>query len=319
VTEASARSAPGQATDRRLLAVVPVREGVLPAGGSEAMAECGGRALVVGDGAAAAAKALDGPVVEVRAWDTPGFAPGAWATALAPVLAAESVIVLPASPDGRDLAPRLAHALSRPLLAGAVRVTGDGADVARHGGLVIEDVRLSGPFVATLQPGVRGVASSGQEAPATVEVLTLDAPPGHDADVLELLPPDAATMDLTEAQRIVAGGAGLDGPARFEQLQRIADALGASVGGTRVVTDRHWLAHERQIGTTGVVVDPRLYLAFGISGAVQHTSGLGHPDHIVSVNLDPSSPMMQLADLALVTDANAMLDHLLTLLGADHG
>ena len=88
-----------------------------------------------------------------------------------------------------------------------------------------------------------------------------------------------------------------------------------SVGATRVVTDRRWLPHERQIGTTGVVVDPQLYLAFGISGAVQHTSGLGDPDHIVSVNTDASCPMMQLADLAIVADANAVLDELALLLG----
>ena len=114
---------------------------------------------------------------------------------------------------------------------------------------------------------------------------------------------------------IVGGGAGLDSAARFEQLQLIATALGASLGATRVVTDRHWLSHQRQIGTTGVVVDPRLYLAFGISGAVQHTSGLGSPDHIVSVNLDASCPMMQLADLAIVADANAVLDELAARLG----
>jgi electron transfer flavoprotein alpha subunit len=92
--------------------------------------------------------------------------------------------------------------------------------------------------------------------------------------------------------------------------------LGASTGATRVITDRGWVGHERQIGTTGVVVDPRLYLAFGISGAVQHTSGLGQPDHIISVNTDPSCPMMQLADLAVVSDANAVLDELVARLVA---
>ncbi len=137
-----------------------------------------------------------------------------------------------------------------------------------------------------------------------------------DAIVLEVLPPDPATMDLAEATRIVAGGAGLESAARFEQLAAAAEALGASLGATRVVTDRGWVGHERQIGTTGVVVDPRLYVAFGISGAVQHTSGLGQPDHIVSVNTDPSCPMMQLADLAVVSDANAVLDELVTRLAA---
>ena len=81
------------------------------------------------------------------------------------------------------------------------------------------------------------------------------------------------------------------------------------------ITDRGWVEHQRQIGTTGVVVDPSLYVAFGISGAVQHTAGLGTPDHIVSVNTDPHCPMMQMADLAVVADANAVLDELAALVG----
>ena len=118
------------------------------------------------------------------------------------------------------------------------------------------------------------------------------------------------TMDLAEAGRIVGGGAGLDVADRFRQLAAVAAALGASMGVTRVITDRGWVEHQRQIGTTGVVVDPSLYLAFGISGAVQHTAGLGTPEHIVSVNTDPHCPMMQMADLAVVADANAVLDAL---------
>jgi electron transfer flavoprotein alpha subunit len=117
-------------------------------------------------------------------------------------------------------------------------------------------------------------------------------------------------MDLAEADRIVGGGAGLDSDDRFRQLADIARSLGASTGATRVITDRGWIEHQRQIGTTGVVVDPTLYLAFGISGAVQHTAGLGAPEHIVSVNTDPHCPMMQMADLAIVADANAVLDAL---------
>jgi electron transfer flavoprotein alpha subunit len=124
-------------------------------------------------------------------------------------------------------------------------------------------------------------------------------------------------MDLAEAPRILGGGAGLDSAERFAQLAEIAVELGASVGATRVITDRGWIGHERQIGTTGVVVDPRLYVAFGISGAVQHTSGLGTPEHIISVNLDPYCPMMQLADLAIVSDANGVVDALTALLAAE--
>jgi electron transfer flavoprotein alpha subunit len=137
-----------------------------------------------------------------------------------------------------------------------------------------------------------------------------------DAHVERVLAPDAATIDLAEAGRIVGGGAGLSSSARFEQLAELGDRLGASVGATRVITDRGWVGHERQIGTTGVVVAPELYLAFGISGAVQHTSGLGHPDHVISVNVDAHCPMMQLADLGVVADANEVLTELLALLAS---
>ena len=129
-----------------------------------------------------------------------------------------------------------------------------------------------------------------------------------------MLPPDVLTMDLSEAPRILGGGNGLESAERFDQLRRIATALDASVGTTRVITDKGWLPHERQIGTTGVVVSPRLYLAFGISGAVQHTAGLGDPEHVISVNTEARCPMMGLADVAIEADANATLDALEELL-----
>jgi electron transfer flavoprotein alpha subunit len=108
-----------------------------------------------------------------------------------------------------------------------------------------------------------------------------------------------------------------DATEQFARLTAVGEAIGASMGATRVVTDAGWVGHERQIGTTGVVVDPDLYLAFGISGAVQHTAGLGHPDHVVSVNVDPHCPMMALADLAVVADAPAVLAALAERLGTD--
>ena len=290
-----------------MLAVIPVRDSALPAGAAEAIAECGGRAFIVGSGAAKAASEIE--AVDVRVSELGAYAPGAWADAIAPVVASEHVIVLPSSPDGRDLAPRLAHRLARPLLAGAIAVHRGGAAVARYGGLVIEEFGVGEPFVATLQPGARGIEAGAGSTPAPV-VVDVTPTDGRDCEVLEVLPPDAATIDLAEAPRIVAGGAGLADATRFAQLQRIASELDASVGATRVVTDRGWMPHERQIGTTGVVVSPELYIAFGISGAVQHTSGLGTPTHVVSVNVDPYCPMMQLADLAIVSDANAVLDEL---------
>lgn len=303
-----------------MLAVVVVRGGELPTGGDEAVAECAGRAVLIGSGTAAAAAELIGIATEVRTIEAGDPRPGTWAAQLAAVLGDEPAIVLPASADGRDLAPRLAAALHRPLLANAAAIAVDGVDLIRGGGLELHQVLAPERFVATLHPGLRGVTRQLDAAPPTVEELTVARIDDvADAEVVATLPADAATVDLAEAPRIVAGGAGLDGPSRFGQLAALGVALGASVGATRVITDRGWVGHDRQIGTTGVVVDPQLYLAFGISGAVQHTSGLGDPTHIVSVNTDAHCPMMQLADLAVTADANATLDELLALLGSHHG
>jgi electron transfer flavoprotein alpha subunit len=138
-----------------------------------------------------------------------------------------------------------------------------------------------------------------------------------DPEVMAVLEPDVLTMDLADATRVVGGGAGLvagldDHQATevFDRLIRVAGVLGASAGATRVATDAGWTGYERQIGTTGVTIDPELYVALGISGATQHVGGLGAPRHIVSVNTDSSSPMTAMADLGLVTDARAFLAEL---------
>ncbi|HEY4609802.1 MAG TPA: mycofactocin-associated electron transfer flavoprotein alpha subunit [Ilumatobacteraceae bacterium] len=300
-----------------MLAVIVVRDGHLPAGAEETISECNGRALLAGSGTTAAAEQAKYVSGDLTTAEVGEFAPGRWADALARHIADEQIVVLPASPDGRDLAPRLATRLQRPLHAMALSVSPAHVELVRNGGTELHSVTPTAAFVATLQPGIRGVDVI--DADVTIRDITLVVTERHDATVEQILPADAATIDLSEAGRIVAGGAGLDGPDRFEQLATVGAALQASVGATRVVTDRGWLAHERQIGTTGVIVDPRLYLAFGISGAVQHTSGLGRPDHIISVNIDAHCPMMQLADLAVVADANAVLDELLERLPVETG
>lgn len=300
-----------------MLAVIVVRDGVLPAGADETVSECNGRAVLVGSGTTAAAADLEHVARRVTTIEIGDFRPAAWAEALAEHLADEQTVVLPASPDGRDLAPRLAAQLQRPLYAMAMGVSPSRIDLVRRGGAELHSVEPPMAFVATLQPGVRGV--DHVDAAATVHESATVLAECNDPTIEQLLPPDAATIDLSEADRIVAGGAGLDDPQRFDQLAALGAALRASVGATRVITDRGWVGHERQIGTTGVIVDPHLYVAFGISGAVQHTSGLGQPEHIISINTDRHCPMMQLADLAVIADANAVLDELLERIGAPDG
>lgn len=305
----------------RPLAVIVARAGQLPRGGDEAAAEAGGLALVVGSGAEEAADALT--AAEQAWWCDTGLGLGvaALASALAEMVRTVPLVIMPASPDGRDLAPRLAATLDRPLLANAVQVSLDGgavgtaARLSRLDDRVLIPVRVEGPAVATLTPGARSVTPVAAAKPSQPVVLAERGAPVVDAEVLDVLEPDPATMDLSEAQRVVAGGAGLvsgtggeeAARARFDLLGVVAGALGGSAGATRVATDAGWTGYERQIGTTGVTIDPDLYIALGVSGATQHTGGIGAPRHIVSVNTDPSCPMTAMADLGLVTDAGGLL------------
>ena len=302
----------GRETPR--IAVVPVRGAVLPAGADETIAEAGGVVLLAGSGTGEAAVSLAVDTVSVATAEIGDPAFGAWAVALAPLLAAYHAVLLPASADGRDLAPRLAAAMDRPLLAGATEYRDGEVRLARRGGLVMEQVTADGPVVVTLLPGVRGIEPRQRDLP-TPEPVTATVVAGHDATVLHVVPPDPGTMDLAESRQIMAGGAGLRGPADFRLLNEVATAIGASMGATRVVADMGWVAHERYIGTTGVAVNPELYVALGISGAIQHITGLGTPRHVVAVNTDPSCPMMAMADLALVTDAPGLLEALARRLG----
>jgi electron transfer flavoprotein alpha subunit len=290
-----------------VLAVIVVRDGELPSGADETVAEAGGAALVLGSGTREAAGLLD---AASRVWllERSSVAPGAVAAALAQVLADVPMVVLPASPDGRDLAPRLAAVLGRPLLAGAVRCAPDEVELTRLDDRLSVRVAVDGPVVVTLRPGFRG----RPEQVTLAEVTALAVPedkPGHDAESIEVLQPEPSTVDLAEARRILGGGAGLV-PAGMRLLAQVAEALAASAGATRVVTDAGWMSYDRQIGTTGVAVSPELYVAFGISGAAQHVGGLGAPEHVVSVNTDSSCPMTLMADLGIVADAPAVLAEL---------
>ncbi len=304
--------------DVKILAVVVVRDGQLPAGAHETVAEAGGAALVVGSGTGKAADALE---VASRVWlsEVPSVAPAALASTLAQALAGVDMILMPASPDGRDLAPRLAVILGRPLLAGAVRCAPGEVEVTRLDDRLSVRVGVDGPVLVTLRPGRRGTVKPAKSA--QVGTLSLVVPEtSPDAESVEVLQPEPGVVDLAEARRIVGGGAGLvpagaDGPAVMRLLAEVGAALGASAGATRVVTDAGWMSYDRQIGTTGVSVDPELYIAFGISGAAQHVGGLGTPEHVVSVNTDPSCPMTAMSDLGIVADAPGVLRELAKRLG----
>jgi electron transfer flavoprotein alpha subunit len=320
------------------VAIVMAREGRLPVGADEAVAEAGGTAIVVGSGSEAGARALVGAGLVWWADTGEGFRPASLAARLAPIVQPVPLVVLPASPDGRDLAPRLAAALGRPLVAGVIRAACRhnpetqayqvSATATRLDDRVLIPVEVEGQAVVTLVAGSRAAAPSDVEA--VVEPLPHRDQPGPrgvrllDPQVTAILEPDLHTIDLADASRVVGGGAGLvvgcdddQATAVFDMLVEVAAAMGASAGATRVATDAGWTGYERQIGTTGITIDPELYIALGISGAIQHLGGLGTPRHIISVNTDAFCPMTARADLGLVTDARALLAELAGRFGVD--
>jgi electron transfer flavoprotein alpha subunit len=310
-------------SNNNMLAISIVRQGVLPAGTQEVAAEAGSAVVLVGSGLEQLDLGNELPqATRITCVSTEATDPGQLARIIHQLLADEdaTTLIFPSSPDGRDVAPRLAHTLGWPLYAGAVRVLPNSVSVTKTAGRLSEEVHPTGPFVATLIPGSRGLSSAdgvsyadSPTAPANqqrVDIAIGALTSSQTVTTTEIHPPDPSTMDLTEAGRIVGGGQGLRSKERFDQLGAIGAAIGASLGGTRVASDAGWIPFERQIGTTGIHVHPDLYVAFAISGATQHTSGLGDPTHVISVNTDPSCPMMQMADLAIVSDANAVLDAL---------
>jgi electron transfer flavoprotein alpha subunit len=300
------------------IAVLVCRDGMLPVGAVDTFVAAGATAIVIGTDSVRAAHALPaGKAYSIEA--TVDLSAFARQLATIDELRRSHMVILPASPDGRDLAGPLALELGRPVIAGATRIRTIGNEhhvvAVRASGLVDYHHRLTTPAVVTL---IGTQPADPEAAAATVEPrVQPTSPTGRhrrsSVRTIAVLPPDPATIDLAEASCIVAGGQGLvagatqEGVARFDTLRQVGTRIGASLGGTRVASDAGWIPFERQIGTTGVEVSPKVYVAFGISGATQHTSGLGSPDHVISVNTDPSCPMMAMSDVAIVADAHAVV------------
>ena len=125
--------------------------------------------------------------------------------------------------------------------------------------------------------------------------------------------------ELTDAAIVVAGGRGVGSKAGFGIIEKLADAMGAAVGASRTVTDQHWAPHELQVGQTGKTVAPKLYLAAGISGAIQHRAGMQSSKTIVVVNKDPKAPLFQVADFGVVGDLHTVLPALIDEIGRRKG
>lgn len=216
------------------------------------------------------------------------------------------VLFLPASQMGKDLAPRVAVRLEAGLAADCVSLKVVNGDIVAtrpiYAGKALIDLKVTtAKKIFTLRPNVF-TAGSSDGARATVEKASLTL---TDADFkAKVSGTKVATgrPDVTEAAIIVSGGRGLKGPEHFHLVEELADALGAAVGASRAVVDAGWRPHDEQVGQTGKTVSPTLYIACGISGAVQHLAGMSSSKYIVAINKDKDAPIFQVADYGIVGD-----------------
>jgi electron transfer flavoprotein alpha subunit len=224
--------------------------------------------------------------------------------------AGPALILFAATAMGRDLAPRVAGRLGIPWLAEAMELsyTDDGQLRARKsmfGGKIFTTLQTKGdpPHLASVRPGAfaLGEVQEGR----TGEVVDLAAPQeplSLRAKVIEVLTSAGETVDLAEAEIVVSGGRGLKAPEHFALVRDLADAFGGAVGASRAVVDAGWIDHQHQVGQTGVAVTPKLYIACGISGAIQHLAGMRSSGCIVAINKDADAPIFQVADYGIVGD-----------------
>jgi len=215
-------------------------------------------------------------------------------------------IVFAASATGKDLAPRVAAKLGVAVAADITDLAADGGGVVVtrpvYAGKALLTVKVaSQPAVLSLRPNVFTPVERPKAGAA--ETVAVTVPAGR-VVVREIKAAPAGTLDVAEAQVIISGGRGLKEPANFKVLEELARAFGgqAAVGASRAVVDAGWRAHADQVGQTGKTVSPSLYIAVGISGAIQHLAGMRTSKVIVAINKDKDAPIFKVADYGVVGD-----------------
>jgi len=291
-------------------------EAVQAASGIARSLGAGISALVVGKGVAAIAPDLGRyGVTRVIAVDDPSLARHsntAFARAIAEAARKEDagMIFLSASQMGKDLAPRVAVKLEAGLASDCVALKVEGGDVIAtrpvYAGKALIDVKVTTPVrIYTLRPNV--FSAKPGEGTAQVEPMAIGFTAADFGAVVREVKVATGRPDVTEADIIVSGGRGLKGPEHFTLIEALADVLGAGVGASRAVVDAGWRPHDEQVGQTGKTVSPTLYIACGISGAVQHLAGMSSSKFIVAVNKDKDAPIFQVADYGIVGDVFEVL------------
>ncbi len=295
------------------------------------LGEAGGRpaaSVLVGPEALAAAPALaeHGPdvlAVQVDDRERPIAAVIAERVATLVREREPAFLLLGFSNDGRDVAGILQALLGWGVLANSSGVcwagTGPQAEMSVFGGRLVTRSRFAADHGLVI---VRPSAVAAEVAPAPGRVEQVEVAPAADLPVVRIvdrITEASEAVSIEEATTIVAGGRGVGGPEGFGIVQDLADALGGAVGATRAVVDAGWIGYAHQIGQTGKSVKPQLYLAAGISGAIQHKVGMPISGTIVAVNRDPDAPIAEFADLMVVGDLFEILPRLSAAVRARRG
>jgi electron transfer flavoprotein alpha subunit len=278
-------------------------------------------ALAIGSSIDAAAKELGAYGAErILAVDDPQLerhSNTAYAKAIAEVATSQGtpVVFLAATQMGKDLAPRVAAKLNAGLASDCIALSVEGGELVAtrpvYAGKALADVKVTtSTKVFTLRPNVfTATAATGS---STVEKVSVSFAPSDFSSSVKEVKVSTGRPDVTEADIIVSGGRGIKGPEHFTLIEELADALGAAVGASRAVVDAGWRPHDEQVGQTGKTVAPTLYIACGISGAVQHLAGMSSSKYIIAINKDKDAPIFQVADYGIVGDLFEVLPELTT-------
>jgi electron transfer flavoprotein alpha subunit len=277
--------------------------------------------LVLGSSVGSVAEQAAGLADQVLVADKPELAqydPEVWSSAVAQIAqqGEAHTVLIGASRSGREYSPRVAVKLEAALIEDAISVADrNGVLVAAHYTFlarVTETVEAEGPVtVVTVKPGAFAAAQPLSAAAEQYDAeLELPQPrvrvTGKTAEKSE-------RISLADADLVVSGGRGVDSPEGFKQLvEALADQLGAAVGATRAIVDAGWRPYSEQIGQTGKTVQPKAYIAVGISGAVQHLSGMNKSKFIVAINKDANAPIFKVADYGIVGDVHQIIPAMIT-------